>query len=311
MANDAKEIANSSAETSRIYSLFYAFFLIPLMIVIFGILFYLLFAVITDEPTNVNQLLIKLESGSIRDKANASYRMNKLFFNDSTKYNSSYRERIIRIHKMSKSEFSLDNTLRLHTIMIMGNSRDNSFGPNLLAELNQDDEGFRIKAIEALGKIQYFESASVIKNYLSKDNSFLEKLAAVGALGNIGNKAAITDLVILVNAWPIDWLESDGPELRWEAAIALLKLGYTNSKTITIINNLLDRNYYLNPHGASYNKLNENTINFVILKILNILSSIKEKALLQPFNDKIKVLSIEDLNLEIRDFAKKYINQNK
>jgi hypothetical protein len=33
--------------------------------------------------------------------------------------------------------------------------------------------------------------------------------------------------------------------------------------------------------------------------------------LLEPFNDKIKVLSIEDLNLEIRDFAKKYMNQNK
>ena len=305
------EIANNSAETSRIYSLFYAFFLIPLMIVIFGILFYLLFAVITDEPTNINQLLAKLESGSIRDKANASYRMNKLFFNDSTKYNSSYRERIIRIHKMSKSEFSLDNTLRLHTLMIMGNSRDSSFGPNLLEELNQNDEEFRIKAIEALGKIQYFKSASVIKNYLSKNNSFLEKLAAVGALGNIGNKVAIVDLIELINAWPIDWLETDGPELRWEAAIALLKLGYTNSKTIKIINNLLDRNYYSNSSGNSYNQLNENTINFVILKILNILASVKQNSLLKPFNEKIKFLATEDLNLEIRDFAKKYINQNK
>ena len=71
---------NSNQESSRIYTLFYSFFLIPLMIVVFGVLFYLLFSVITEEPTDVNQLLIKLETGSIRDKANASYRMNKLFF---------------------------------------------------------------------------------------------------------------------------------------------------------------------------------------------------------------------------------------
>ena len=95
---------NTSSESSRVYALFYSFFLIPLMIVIFGILFYLLFAVITEEPTDINQLLIKLETGSIRDKANASYRMNKLFFNDPNKYNSSYRNRIIKIHNMSKSE---------------------------------------------------------------------------------------------------------------------------------------------------------------------------------------------------------------
>ena len=51
-----------------------------------------------------NQLLIKLETGSMRDKANASYRMNTIFFNDPAKYNSSYRNRIIKIHNMSKSE---------------------------------------------------------------------------------------------------------------------------------------------------------------------------------------------------------------
>jgi len=70
---------NQNSESSRIYSLFYSFFLIPLMMVVFGILFYLLFSVLTDEPTDINQLLLKLETGSMRDKSNASYRINKLF----------------------------------------------------------------------------------------------------------------------------------------------------------------------------------------------------------------------------------------
>lgn len=290
----------SSSESSRIYSLFYSFFLIPLMMVVFGILFYLLFAVITEEPSDINQLLIKLETGSIRDKANASYRMNKIFFNNPEKYDPSYRKRIIKIHNMSKSEYLSENTLRLHTIMIMGNSTDTTFGSILIQELSAENEEFRIKAIEALGKLKYSDSSMQLKQFLSSSSSFLEKLAATGSLGNIGNKNSIPQLVFLINQWPLEWIETDGPELRWEAALALLKLGYIDDKTTKIINNLLDRSYY-----KSYEELDENTVNFVILKILNILSSINDYKLLRPMNNMIEILASEDPNLEIRNYAKK------
>ncbi len=290
----------SDSESSRIYSLFYSFFLIPLMMVVFGVLFYLLFAVITEEPDDINQLLVKLETGSIRDKANASYRMNKLFFNDPSIYDASYRNRIIKIHNMSKSELLSDNTLRLHTIMIMGNSADTTFGSVLIKELDAENEEFRIKAIEALGKLKYADASNSIKQFLLPQNSFLEKLAAAGSLGNIGNQNIISDLVSLINKWPSQWLETDGPELRWEAALALLKLGYTDIKTEKIINNLLNRSYY-----KSYDQLDENTVNFVILKILNILHSIDNYKLLSPFNNPIQILASNDPNLEIRNFAKK------
>jgi len=290
----------SDSESSRIYSLFYSFFLIPLMMVVFGVLFYLLFAVITEEPDDINQLLVKLETGSIRDKANASYRMNKLFFNDPSIYDASYRNRIIKIHNMSKSELLSDNTLRLHTIMIMGNSADTTFGSVLIKELDAENEEFRIKAIEALGKLKYADASNSIKQFLLPQNSFLEKLAAAGSLGNIGNQNIISDLVSLINKWPSQWLETDGPELRWEAALALLKLGYTDIKTEKIINNLLNRSYY-----KSYDQLDENTVNFVMLKILNILHSIDNYKLLSPFNNPIQILASNDPNLEIRNFAKK------
>ena len=290
----------SDSESSRIYSLFYSFFLIPLMMVVFGVLFYLLFAVITEEPDDINQLLVKLETGSIRDKANASYRMNKLFFNDPSIYDASYRNRIIKIHNMSKSKLLSDNTLRLHTIMIMGNSADTTFGPVLIKELDAENEEFRIKAIEALGKLKYAGSSNLIKQFLSPQNSFLEKLAAAGSLGNIGNQNIISDLVSLINKWPSQWLETDGPELRWEAALALLKLNYTDVKTEKIINNLLDRSYY-----KTYEQLDENSVNFVILKILNILHSIDNYKLLSPLHNSIQILASNDPNLEIRNFAKK------
>lgn len=295
---------NQNSESSRIYSLFYSFFLIPLMMVVFGILFYLLFSVLTDEPTDINQLLLKLETGSMRDKANASYRINKLFSDYPDKYNESYRKRIIRIHNMSKSEFNLDPTLRLHTIMIMGNSKDSTFGLNLIDELLSSDESFRVKAIEALGKLRYKQSTYSISEFLNQKHSFLEKLAAAGALGNIGNKAAIEGLLNLVNSWPHDWVESDGPELRWEATMALLKLGYSDSNTNQIILNLLDRSYY-----NKYNQLDDNKINFLLLKILHILHSIDDTVLLNPFKNIIYYLSENDANLEIKNFSKKLYNR--
>ena len=289
-----------SSESSRIYALFYSFFLIPLMMVVFGVLFYLLFNVLTDEPTDINQLLNKLETGSMRDKANASYRINKLFDDYPEKYSPDFRQRIIRIHKMSKAEFTIDKTLRLHVIMIMGNSKDTTYGQYLIEELNANDYDSRIKAIESLGKIRYKPSAKLLKKFLGKNNSFHEKLSATGSLGNIGNISVIPDLVKLVNSWPSDWNEADGPELRWEATMALLKLGYSDEKTIDIISNLLDRSYY-----SGYEKLDSNQTKFLLLKILHILYSIENTELLYPFKNSIFDLSNNDTSLEIRNFSKK------
>ena len=297
---------NQESESSRVYYLFYTFFLIPLMICVFGVLFVLITQVLTFEPKDINQLLIKLETGSIRDKADASYRINKLFANDVSTYDSSFRNRIIRIHDMSKSEFNLDNSLRLHVIMIMGNSKDTTFGINLMDELSSDNEEFRIKAIESLGKLRYSPAANPVKSFLKSGNSFWEKLAAAGALGNMGNPDVIDDLLALINSWPANWDESDGPELRWDAAIALLKLNYSDSSTIKVINDLLNKSYY-----NQYEQLDENKINHLLLKILQILYSIDDTVLLEPFKNAVYKLSDDNSNLELKNLAKKLYNRFK
>ena len=306
-------------ESQRVYSLFYSFFLIPLMLVVFGVLFYLLFSVITEEPTDINQLLNKLETGSIRDKSNASYNLNKLFFEDQTIYDTTYRNRINKIYNMAQSEYFLDTTLRLHTIMIMGNSGDKEFGDILIKELSSTDlknAKFRIKAIESLGKLRHFESANSIHPFLDKEKLFLEKLAAAGALGNIGNPSSIKPLIDLVNSWPQDWLASDGPELRWDAVLALLKLGYSDKTTQTLINNLIDRSYLEDVKGYNQEtkqvvRLDQNKIDFVLLKVLTIINSIEDLDLIKSFQDNIYTISSADINLEIRDFAKKIHNRFK
>jgi len=250
--NDKHDIVDSinnvseeetKTESQRVYTLFYTFFLIPLMIVVFGALFFGLFYTITEEPTDVNQLLNKLETGSQRDKGDASIQLNQLFFNDPSTYDPIYRSRIIDIHKSAREDKYADEELRIYTIQIMGNSGDKGFGETLIEELSSDKSEFRITAIQSLGKLQYEEAAIEIAPFLKKDKTFLEKLAAAGALGNIGNKDAIEPLIELIESWPEDWLVCDGPELRWDAALSLLKLEYSDATTEAIINNLLDREY--------------------------------------------------------------------
>ena len=140
----------------------------------------------------------------------------------------------------------------------------------------------------------------MIKPFLKKGNSFLEKQAAAGALGNLGNQSAINDLVTLINSWPLDWDESDSPALRWEAAIALLKLGHSDESTIDIITNLLTKSYYDQHQALDPNKLND-----LLLKILNILYSIDNIELLQPFKNSIYTLSEDSSNLELQNISKK------
>ena len=126
--------------------------------------------------------------------------------------------------------------------------RDSIISPIEIADIDieyvpSDKSEFRITAIQSLGKLQYEAASIEIAPFLNKDKTFLEKLAAAGALGNIGNKDAIEPLVALIESWPKDWLVSDGPELRWDAALSLLKLEYSDATTEAIINNLLDREY--------------------------------------------------------------------
>ena len=74
--NDKHDIVDSinnvseeetQTESQRVYTLFYTFFLIPLMLTVFIVLFVMLWNTATEEETDVNHFLNKLETGSQRD----------------------------------------------------------------------------------------------------------------------------------------------------------------------------------------------------------------------------------------------------
>ena len=85
---------------------------------------------------------------------------------------------------------------------------------------------------------------------------------------------------------------------------------YINEKLAVVPGFCVDRNYLAtvksyNEANQEYNELNQNTIDFVIMKILTIINSIEDLNLIIHFNNNIYNLSESDSNLEIRNFSKK------
>ena len=98
-------------------------------------------------------------------------------------------------------------------------------------------------------------------------------------------------------------LNHEEPNLRWDAAIGLAKMG--DSSGIDIIENLLDRNYY-----HSYPSMRDGTGINVDEADNSIYTAIAITQILidSRFKNKLFYLSENDKNIKIREFALKTLN---
>ena len=94
-------------------------------------------------------------------------------------------------------------------------------------------------------------------------------------------------------------MSDEEPNIRWDAAIALAKMGEKSS--IPIINNLLDRDYLMTFPQLDYKEINQ-----VILTAIKTSSIIKDLS----FEPKLLSLAKLDENLKIRDAAIKSLKNN-
>jgi len=109
-------------------------------------------------------------------------------------------------------------------------------------------------------------------------------LAATMSLGFIGNINSIPTLNTLLN--------DHEPNIRWDAAIALAKMGEKSS--IPIIKNLMDRDYLM-----TFPELDYNEVTKVIMIAIETSSLIADSR----FESNLKKLANYDENLKIRDAA--------
>jgi len=274
----------SKEESSRIYTLFYSFFLIPFMIAIFGSVFFLLFRFITFETNDASALLNQVKIGSASKRWQSAFELSKVF-NDPDKIptTASFKNQMVSSYNHSIHD---DPLVRAYLALAMGVTRDKFYSDILIEGLNDENRESRLAAVQAVGLIGAKNAGSRLKEIVENSDFSIERLAATISLGLIGDAGSIPMLKEL--------LEDEEPNIQWDAAVALAKMG--DPSGAFIIENLMDRQY-LN----AFPQVDEAEKNQAILVAIEVSSLLKQ----DRFETKLVSLAKSDENLRIRNAAMK------
>ena len=276
-------------ENSRIYVLFYSFFLIPFMIAVFGAVFFLLFKFITYETNSPEDLLNQVKVGSASKRWQSAFELAKILNNpDADPLTDSFKDQLISAYERSVHD---DALVRSYLAMAMGSTKDTTFGKILVSGLEDETLETRVAAIQALGFLKYYPATKLIRNLIETTDTQTEKLTATIALGMIGDPSTIPHLIKL--------LEDEEANIRWDAAIALAKMG--DNSGAYIIERLLDREYL--KQFEQIDPLEEKKVIMIAIKTASILFD-------KRFEDKLSLLSKNDQDLSVRNAAIKALENN-
>jgi|TARA_B110000495_G_scaffold149595_1_gene132463 HEAT repeat protein len=274
----------SKKESTRIYTLFYSFFLIPFMIAIFGAVFFLLFRFITFETDDASALLNQVKIGSASKRWQSAFELSKVFNNpDKIPTDISFKNQMVSSYNHAIHD---DPLVRAYLALAMGVTRDNFYSTVLIEGLIDENRESRLAAVQAVGMIGSIEAGARLSDLAQHSDYPDERLASTIALGHIGDSKSIPLLK--------DLLDDEEPNIQWDAAIGLAKMG--DSSGTFIIENLMDRVYL-----KAFPELDEAEKNDAILIAIEVASFLKNDRL----ETKLITLAESDENLKIRDAAMK------
>ena len=277
------------SENSRIYVLFYSFFLIPFMIAVFGAVFFLLFKFVTYETNNAEDLLNQVKIGSASKRWQSAFELAKILNNpEAEPLTDSFKDQLTSAYERSIHD---DPLVRSYLAMAMGATKDSIFGDILIDGLKDESLETRIAAIQSLGMIQYSTAVNPINSLIQNTDTHSERLTATIALGMIGDKTAVPYLTLL--------LEDEEANIRWDAAIALAKMG--DNSGANIIEGLLDREYL--KQFKQIDPIEEKKVLMIAIKTASILFD-------KRFEDELNSLSKNDQDLSVRNAAIKTLENN-
>ena len=283
-----EDLNQTPEANSKVYTLYYAFFLIPLMVTILGVMFFFMFKVLTYETNTPLDYLNDVQYGAATKRWQSAYELSKMLSGENLDVlNDGFRQRMISVYEHSIHD---DPNVRMYLALAMGRTGDLIYGSVLLQGLEDKDIGSRLAAIKSLGVLSFESGINQISEFTKNENSKEERLESVIALGNINN----------LNVIPIleGMLEDEEPNIRWDAAIGLAKLG--NRSGSEIIVNLLDRSYFSN-----FKEVNDEEMVQAILVAIQISSKIPS----QKFINNLMKLATFDKNMKIRDLALKTLDR--
>jgi len=279
---------NQKKNDSKVYTLYYAFFLIPLMITIVGVMFFFMFKVLTYETNSPVDYLTDVQYGAASKRWQSAYELSKILANpDLVPLEDGFHKRMIAVYEHSIHD---DPNVRMYLALAMGRTQNSIYGQSLISGLSDIDKGSRIAAIKALGSLAYKPAINNLIEFTKSGSSVEERLSATISLGNMEDRSIIPILKNLLN--------DDEPNIRWDAAIALAKVGDASGSLI--IDNLLDRKYY-----SQFTKVDSEEQVQAILVAIKASNKIPS----ERFITNLMKLATLDHNMKIRDQAIKTLDK--
>jgi len=252
------------------------------MIAIFGALFFLLFRFVTFETNDASALLNQVKVGSASKRWQSAFELSKVFNNpDRIPTDASFKNQMVSIYNHSIHD---DPLVRAYLALAMGMTRDEFYSDVLLIGLNDENLESRLAAVQAVGMIGAHNAGKRLKHIVENSDYLNERLAATISLGLIGDKNSVPLLR--------DLLDDEEPNIQWDAAVALAKMG--DASGAFIIESLLDRQY-LN----AFPQVDEAEKHQAILVAIEVSSMLKD----DRFETKLIALAESDQNLKVRNAA--------
>ena len=259
------------------------------MIAIFGAVFFLLFRFITYETHDASELLNQVKIGSKTKRWQSAYELSKVLNNPETvPLDMGFKDQMISAYKHSIND---DPLVRAYLAIAMGATGDEFYSEELVNGINDDARESRLAAIQAVGMVRSKEAVEDLIHIIERSDYQDERLAATMSLGFIGDDRSLPTLNQL--------LEDEEPNIRWDAAIALAKMGQRSSAPI--IENLMDRSYL-----TTFPELDPKEINKVILTAIETSSLIEDNR----FEPRLVRLAESDDSLKVRDAAIKTLKKS-
>jgi len=280
--SDSEQKLTTPEEQSRVYVLFYSFFLIPLMITVIGVLFFMVVRFVTFESGNPQEYLTQIKIGSASKRWQSAYELSKILSDpDMVPLSNQFKNSIISTFEHSLHD---DPKVRMYLALAMGRTGDKIYGEPLMEALDGNNVEILTAVVQALGLIQYGPAVSRLSDMAVKSDYQAVRLASAISLGQIGDEKSFPLLKKL--------LDDEEANIRWDAAIALAKMG--NRSGASIINSLMNRSYYKN--FKEIDSWETEKAILVAIKVVNQLGG-------EEFRLNLQTLAEEDPNMDIRNAA--------
>jgi HEAT repeat protein len=225
------QVSNNESDKKSIFGVIvHSFFVIPFLLAIFSVLLFVSVRILTMEKRTVNDYLEDVRVGGLTKRWQSAFELSRILSNTKmVPHDEKFIHNMTDAFEKSKND---DDRIRQYLALAMGRSGITEFSDVLIqAAADEKDENL-YAIISSLGILQTEKAIPVLLKILDSNNAHL-RLAAVIALGNISNPKTIIPLQRMLN--------DPEPNINWDAAIALAKMGDKTGKAI--IENLLDRNY--------------------------------------------------------------------